>query len=101
MLENMEIHVKGVFLGQLDQKLLQVLFINMRIMAKTDQKNAKTPKWLATGQKSIFFQNSFFLFFVTILVTNLAAGEEDSAINASIPYFIPPPNHVELTGLTD
>ena len=45
-------------------------------MAKTDQKNAKTEKWLATGQKSIFFKNSFFLFFVTILVTDLGGREQ-------------------------
>ena len=72
----MEIHVKVVFLGQLDQKLLQILFLNMRIMAKMDQKNAKTEKWLAIRQKSIFFQNSFFLFFFTLLVTDLGGREQ-------------------------
>ena len=72
----MEIHVKVVFLGQLDQKLLQILFLNMRIMTKMDQKNAKTEKWLAIRQKSIFFQNSFFLFFFTLLVTDLGGREQ-------------------------
>ena len=87
--ENVDLDTWIRFLSELDQKLCDILCFRGSAIAK---KPAKIEKWLATGQKSIFFQNSFFLFFVTILVTNLAAGEEDSAINASIPYFIPPPN---------
>ena len=81
----MEIHVKVVFLGQLDQKLLQILFLNMRIMAKMDQKNAKTEKWLAIRQKSIFFQNSFFLFFFTLLVTDLGGARAGLAKKSIYP----------------
>ena len=85
----MEIHVKVVFLGQLDQKLLQILFLNMRIMAKMDQKNAKTEKWLALRQKSIFFQNSFFLYFFNLLVTDLGgASRFGQKVDLSPPLLI-------------